>query len=286
VVSTARAVDYSKAQAAIVAQVHADLDALWKTIDTANPVAAKAALAELMVTLVDTYGPVSAALAADYFDELRADAAPRGRYRARAGNHRDVEQVQGSSDWAAQPLFPSVEDVLDDAGAVIGTRRGEANPLATLQRLRGASQRIVQSWGRQTLIDNAERDPSRPGWARMPVGQTCDWCRMLASRGAVYTSAAKVMHRADGGTFHDDCDCQPVVVWSDEDLPYDPQPLLDEYLARGSGSKKSSDPQVSAFDAMTREQLELQIRQTEPLKDSPWRTKYLARLRGRLAELS
>lgn len=39
------------------------------------------------------------------------------------------------------------------------------------------------------------------------------------------------------------------------------------------------------FNAMTREQLENQLRITIGLKDSEWRTEYLARLRARLAEL-
>jgi hypothetical protein len=184
-----------------------------------------------MVDLIDSFGPLSSTLAADFYDELRDAAAPSSVFAAEPGEAGVAEQVRGSSDWAVQPLFPHAEDVLDADGNVVGSREVAANPSLALSRFKSSTQRLVQDWGRQTIIDASERDPSRPGWARMPIGETCKWCRMLASRGAVYGSAEKALHREDGGTFHDDDDCQPVPVWSDDDMPYDPKLLLDEYLA-------------------------------------------------------
>lgn len=283
--TAAQVQEYARSQQDVVTLAHRELLAFWATLDLAEPTAAKAALADFVVDLVQSYGPLSSTLAADFYDELRDAADPRSVFSAEPGEAGLPEQIRGSSNWAVQPLFPYVEDVFDDDANVVGTREIAANPSLALSRFQSSTQRLVQDWGRQTLIDAAERDPSRPGWARMPIGETCRWCRMLASRGAVYGSAEKALHREDGGLFHDDDDCQPVPVWSDDDLPYDPKPLLDEYLAERAGGKSSKDPKVSAFDAMTREQVELQIRITDGLKDSPWRTQQLDRLRTRLTQL-
>src|SRR5699024_3124565 len=79
------------------------------------------------------------------------------------------------------------------------------------------------------------------GWARVPSGaETCSFCLMLASRGAVYESERSA--GGDGHKFHGDCDCTPVLARSDADLPYDVEALYDQYEAArnaaGSGSTK------------------------------------------------
>src|SRR5699024_12870002 len=49
-----------------------------------------------------------------------------------------------------------------------------------------------------------------PRFARVPVGKTCAWCFMLASRGPVYKSAKTA---GAAGQYHAQCDCQPVPSW-------------------------------------------------------------------------
>ncbi len=65
--------------------------------------------------------------------------------------------------------------------------------------------------------------PQRPRYARVPSGaETCRFCIMLASRGAVYLSkdnAGAVSH------YHANCDCKVVPDWGDDIEGYDP----DEY---------------------------------------------------------
>lgn len=68
---------------------------------------------------------------------------------------------------------------------------------------------------RDQIIQNLDRDEkenrrtnrrSRAGYARVPVGDTCAWCIMLASRGYVYRS-----YESAGGLdpdhYHAHCDC-------------------------------------------------------------------------------
>lgn len=287
--SQARAAEYAQSQAQIVTLALAELADFWGSLDLTKPTAVKAALAEFMQTLVDTYGSISSTIAADFYDELREAAAPGGRFVALAGAFGNIDQIVGTSDWAVQPLFPSTEPIVeigaDGEDRVSGQREVPADRDAALARLEGATQRLVQDWGRQTIVENAERDPSGPGWARMPIGETCKFCRMLASRGAIYTSRDRALFKEEGGRYHDLCDCEPVPVWSDADLPYDPQPYLDEYLADRAGSKSKSGSQPLGFDSLTRSQIEHQINITEGLPDSSWRTKQLARLKARLKQL-
>lgn len=54
--------------------------------------------------------------------------------------------------------------------------------------------------------------PARAGYARVLSGrESCAFCAMLASRGAVYSDDT-VVTRKDGRRYHDGCDCVPVLV--------------------------------------------------------------------------
>ncbi|MBQ9005348.1 MAG: hypothetical protein IJ092_03125 [Atopobiaceae bacterium] len=73
---------------------------------------------------------------------------------------------------------------------------------------------------------NAERDPARPRYARVPSGnETCRFCIMLASRGFVYRSEGLAWHA------HANCDC--VIVPGFEGMTevegYDPEYYRDCY---------------------------------------------------------
>lgn len=64
---------------------------------------------------------------------------------------------------------------------------------------------------RQTVKNNAVRDPAKTSFARVPTGATtCAFCSMMASRGAVYASA-KTAGAED--KYHHDCDCMIVPSW-------------------------------------------------------------------------
>lgn len=75
---------------------------------------------------------------------------------------------------------------------------------------------------RGTIIDNLDRDyrnsrrwrqtaraAAKAGYARVPVGETCAWCLMLASLGYYYRSEKTALYR-DGiepDRYHEHCDC-------------------------------------------------------------------------------
>ena len=72
---------------------------------------------------------------------------------------------------------------------------------------------IINDSVRRTGSANLWRDYERgltPGkWARVPVGDTCAWCLMLASQGAWYVSEESALGK-EAGHYHDDCDCVAV----------------------------------------------------------------------------
>lgn len=223
-VTPSRAQRYSDDQAKVVGLARRELDGFWRTLDKSNPVAAKAALQDFMVALVEGYGPISATLAADYYDEIRDAAGARGRFTAAPVEAVEADRIRSSAAWAAQPVFSG-----DEAGA--------------RARLTGIAQRYVQESGRQTLIANARRDRARPRYARSPHGKTCAWCILLASRGAVYHSEETA---GALGNFHDDCDCQIVPAFDDDDLPYDVDAMNALYIEGRKNATGNTDKAIAA----------------------------------------
>ena len=65
----------------------------------------------------------------------------------------------------------------------------------------------IRSTGDANLWRDYERGLAGGKWCRVPVGDTCAWCMMLASNGAWYLSEESAKRTADGDKYHDHCDC-------------------------------------------------------------------------------
>lgn len=70
----------------------------------------------------------------------------------------------------------------------------------------GDLSRLALAGGRSTVIDSAYADPRVTGWRRVLSTPSCEFCTMLAGRGAVYTEST-VRFRAHG---HCDCGAEEV----------------------------------------------------------------------------
>lgn len=224
---------FRQAQHDVTALAYHDLTVFWATLDPTNPVAVVRALEAYLPDLINTYGEIGAAIAADFYDEVRADSGIRKAYSAVMGDAVPLEQIQASARWAAGPLFTPRPDFAEQ----------------TLNNVVSMTNRYVFAHGRRTLVTNVERDPARARFARVPSGQTtCAFCLMLASRGAVYATDEAAAHE-----FHDKCDCVPTPVWSASDYPegYDPERLhADVYkpaLKASDGSLKGEDGLLAAI---------------------------------------
>ena len=188
-----------------------DLRAFWEALDLAgNPLLVRDALEEFMPLLIETYGDAAGVLGADFYEELRD--ATEARFVVAVGSSPSVTQVQASTRWALGPLFQPVP-----------------NPAQALLNIEGSTQRLVLQAARDSIFDSAAKDPVRTGFARVPRGaKTCKFCTMIASRGAVYSSARNA---GQSNEWHDDCDCVITAVRSAADFPegYDPDEFLKLY---------------------------------------------------------
>lgn len=64
----------------------------------------------------------------------------------------------------------------------------------------------IRMTGDANLWRDYERGLSAGKWARVPVGDTCAWCLMLASQGAWYVSKESALGK-ESGHYHDGCNC-------------------------------------------------------------------------------
>ena len=217
--------DFVQSQRGVRALALRDLAAWWSTVEHLSPAEIREAAREFIPLLSATYGEVSSTAAAHFYDNAREGSSARGRYTATMSTSEAAERASRSVRWGTEPLFS------DD-------------PAAALARLSVVVDGAARQDGRNTVMHNASRDPSNPRFARVPVGKTCSWCLMLASRGAVYRSAASA---GDAGQYHGGkCDCQPVPSWDrGNDLPpsYDEGELFGLY-DRARADAGSSDPRA------------------------------------------
>lgn len=181
-----------------------------------DPVRVRNALLAFLPELVTEFGDVSALLAADFYDMLRDVPPSAASFQAAYAAPVEPGKAEGAARWAVGALFA------EDAS------------LFTSQIL-GATQRLVAQRGRDTIFDNAGRDPVRTAVARIPSGSdTCSFCIMTASRGAVYKD---LVSAGEMNSYHDNCDCVPTVIRSKRDYPegHDVKKFVDLYTS-GLGS--------------------------------------------------
>jgi hypothetical protein len=169
---------------------------------------------ESMYGLVSDYGDAAAVESLGWYLALRAEAVGLDDgFQPSLPAQLPEDVVHASTRWALGELMKG-ED-LDKA----------------LKPLNGVLDRLVKKLGRESIVRAADSDPKKPRWARIPHGQTCAWCLMLASRGWVYLDAQSA---GAARQWHADCDCQIVPAWGKKTpkiAGYDPDALYAQYEA-------------------------------------------------------
>lgn len=208
--------------ARVKALAAAALVAWWQRLDVSDPAGVQEAADEFLPALVDMYGGVAGTATADWYSRMRDDAGVPGSFKPHPAATVPDVQVQASARWATAPLSGDDPD-----------------PQKALSRMDAATDRYVAQAARDTVAQNTARDPADARWARVPTGtETCAFCMIMASRGAVYESEGTAggdqnarfigdgMHK-----YHDFCDCIAVPVWRGQPLPegYDPDALYQKY---------------------------------------------------------
>lgn len=138
--------------------------------------------------VVGYYAEGSAALAADFYDEARADAGAAGRFSSELVLVDRTVKIRRGVAWASEPL--AVDDEALAIARLTDVLRGEvARPY------------------RDTIIGNRRADPQAAGWKRVASGSACSFCRMLAARGAIYREASVDF------AAHNNCGCTAAPVF-------------------------------------------------------------------------
>lgn len=172
--------------AALTGIAENDLRVMWARFDSAE--GARDGLLNVLPGLVAIYGAAAATLAADYYDDLRAEKGVRGGFRAIPAEPHTGEGLDVLARWAVGPMFQATPD-----------------PAAALSRASGGMQRFIANASRETGVQSALADPAAMGWMRVGHGE-CDWCKRYLD-GEV--------HYVAGYDFdaHDWCKCDTETVY-------------------------------------------------------------------------
>lgn len=224
-----------------------DVNKLWQLIveRALDPVQIREMLIAASPDLVLPYVTAATQMSAQWYDEQLPDSA----YRAVVAPLPQAAELAASASWAAGPAF--------EAAAGIATAVSPADLLT------GSLQRRIYNGSRETVTMNAGREEGAT-WARYASANACAFCRMLATRGSVYSSkeaATQVVGRGkelsrteqiarargetrisgrfmaggkktrgnqkSGSRYHDHCRCMAVPIRPGE--RYKPPPYVEEW---------------------------------------------------------
>lgn len=162
---------------------------------------AYATLFDVVPDVVVSYGEAAAAIAADWYDEVRDGDRIPGRFVTAPADLADVR---------VEPLVGWAESTATTPGAF------------EVLLLDGLQTRVAD-WARQTIIGSSLADPGADGWQRVASTTACAFCRMLAGRGAVYSEA-----RVDFAA-HDKCLCSATPAFGGQPRPVKPYTPTNRY---------------------------------------------------------
>lgn len=191
--------DYVRSTQGVRSEAARTIAALWQQLPD-DPERAVAMLLEAMPYLADLFAEMTSLAASDFYNAVRPSSAGFAFSLLAALPRR---QVEANVRWSVAPLF-----------------QAEPDWSAAQTRMTDTVDRMTTSQGHMMIVEAGKTDPLKPRFARVPVGVTCDWCRMLASRGAVYRTEATGL-----ASSHAHCDCKVVPVFDGDALPYDPNSL-------------------------------------------------------------
>lgn len=187
------------------AQAAMAIDNVLAEWDGQDVAALRTAAFAALDALLSAYADLSAARAAEFYDSARKAQSVRRKYRAVAESLRDPKATEGA-----------VRAIVEYAkNGDIERFRREALDRVDAEMRRAANECVAY---------NAGKDPAKPRYARVPSGDSCPFCLMLASRGFTYASKAAAEHS------HPHCDCRAVPSFGSAEVRgYDPDGMRQRY---------------------------------------------------------
>ena len=176
-----------------------DLAKWWANTDGLAPPVRMDTLREAFYAVQATYGEQAAYMAADYlFLQRSLDETLSGLEFPETATPATYEQARAGFNWATAKY-----------------REGFDSTLLAVARdnLSGVLNRLVAQPAHTTTANAVIN--AGTGYARVPEPGACNFCLMLASRGAAYSRES--VQAASG--FHDNCRCVGIEVKSDDELP-------------------------------------------------------------------
>lgn len=164
-----------------------------------EPQTLRTALFAAAPLIVSDYSDGSAALALDWFEEIREDARPRRAFTPSPVRLVRDDDVTAMVARVSEPLYRYIED--DPADLPDDIPDLDQLVADTIRDIQAEVQLEIAAAFRDTITGNADDDPDAVGWQRFTRPGACKFCRALADRGAVYTRSS-VKFAA-----HTDCSC-------------------------------------------------------------------------------
>ena len=173
-----------------------------RQVDFSDWTRAAEQLRQIIESIVDYYGLATSELGAQWYEYCRA-LSVGGEYSATVGAP-DTATAIAAANREIDKLFDGKVD---------------SNKLVGLLHDVVADQVFSQS--RDITIINIleDGDIDGGGYARVPVGDTCAFCIMLASRGFVYASEKSALRSKTGGKYHRNCNCIAVPFHEARTIP-------------------------------------------------------------------
>jgi hypothetical protein len=168
-------------------EANKDVAILWRSLEDAR--GSKDALFDVLPELVAAYHGAAAAVAADFYDDVR-----------------DAAEVRG----AFTPILLDPPDLGTDElvkWSLATAKDGEAFQ----SLIAGGVTRRISNGARDVVTRSSIADPKAKGWMRVGAGN-CDFCAMLISRGAVYSEST-----VDFAS-HDHCNCGAAPAFNPEQV--------------------------------------------------------------------
>ena len=184
------AAEQRQAVADLTSLARRELDAFWRMLpDDLNAEQVRDALMDVLPELGGAYGDAAAALAADWYEDVREASQARGSFSPVLASPPEPARWEALARWGVDPLFAEQPDAA-----------------TALAKVAGGLQRSIADQHRLTVVESSIADPAASGWRRVARAGACGFCKVLADRrsdgeNGVYTEAS-VQFKS-----HDNCAC-------------------------------------------------------------------------------
>ncbi|MFG6297749.1 VG15 protein [Streptomyces rochei] len=184
-----------------------------------------------MNAVVAQYARTSTALAAEFYDAQREAAGVPGPFTVPVADPPPEEQTTASLRWATKDLWPrEPEEATPAQLEPMDVRLAQAQ-----KKAEQVAQKLVADTGRGTVREAVRQDRQAVAWARVAALGACYFCKVLATRGAVYEQ--------DTADFraHDGCHCGVVPVFRGQRFELSPHAREWERIYREYAQGHSGD---------------------------------------------